>query len=158
MDVIVQGSEKETGRKSRLFRCSEVVARPVSWDTVHGRKGRRTVRSRHAPSLRRSLARRALVLGAVTLAPAAAIPSVVAAPAGTARVVASAPTPSVTPLDFAASSPPGGAHRDARVGGSGPVTYHGGPVQHSSAVYPIFWAPSGYSFPANYQGTISQYF
>ncbi len=98
------------------------------------------------------------MLGAVSLAASAAVRTVVAPPAGTAPVVASAPKPSVAPLDFAASSPPGGAHRDARMGGSGPVAYHKGPVQHSSAVYPIFWAPSGYSFPANYQTTISQYF
>ena len=38
------------------------------------------------------------------------------------------------------------------------VTYHGGPVQHSSAVYAIFWAPAPYSFPANYQSVVSQYF
>jgi len=38
------------------------------------------------------------------------------------------------------------------------VTYHGGPVQHSSAVYAIFWAPAPYSFPPNYQSIISQYF
>ena len=38
------------------------------------------------------------------------------------------------------------------------VTYHGGPVQHSSAVYAIFWAPAPFSFPANYQAVVSQYF
>ena len=38
------------------------------------------------------------------------------------------------------------------------VTYHGGPVQHSSAVYAIFWAPAPYSFPADYQNVVSQYF
>ena len=57
-----------------------------------------------------------------------------------------------------ASSPPGLAHRDARASASGPVTYHGGPVQHVSTVYPIFWVPAGFSLPANYQATIDQYF
>jgi hypothetical protein len=41
---------------------------------------------------------------------------------------------------------------------SAPLTYHGGPVQHSSAVYAIFWVPGSYSLPAGYQSTIAQYF
>ena len=39
-----------------------------------------------------------------------------------------------------------------------PLSYHGGPVQHSSAVYAIFWVPGSYSLPAGYQSTIAQYF
>src|SRR5690242_6748390 len=31
-----------------------------------------------------------------------------------------------------------------------PLTYHNGPVQHSSAVYAFFWVPSGYYMPASY--------
>src|SRR5712671_564430 len=38
------------------------------------------------------------------------------------------------------------------------LTYHGGPVQHSSAVYTIFWVPSSYSLPNGYRSTIAQYF
>ena len=38
------------------------------------------------------------------------------------------------------------------------LTYHNGPVQHSSAVYAIFWVPSSYSLPVGYQSTIAQYF
>jgi hypothetical protein len=38
------------------------------------------------------------------------------------------------------------------------VTYHGGPVEHSSNVYAIFWTPSGYSFPSGYATLVSQYF
>jgi hypothetical protein len=38
------------------------------------------------------------------------------------------------------------------------VTYHGGPVQHSSAVYAIFWKPPGATFPAGYAVKVAQYF
>ena len=38
------------------------------------------------------------------------------------------------------------------------VTYHNGPVQHSSAVQPIFWAPPAVPFPSNYAATIVKYF
>jgi len=38
------------------------------------------------------------------------------------------------------------------------VTYHGGPVQHSSAVYAIFWAPPGYGFPSGYTALVTRYF
>jgi hypothetical protein len=38
------------------------------------------------------------------------------------------------------------------------LTYHGGPVQHSSAVYAIFWVPGLYFLPSGYQSTIAQYF
>jgi len=38
------------------------------------------------------------------------------------------------------------------------VTYHNGPVVHSSSVYTLFWAPSGYAFPANYAQIVNQYF
>jgi hypothetical protein len=102
------------------------------------------------------------MLLALAFAAASAIPSTLGPPTVVApfAFVASAATASKppAPLGFAASSPLGGAHRDPRVAGQGPVTYHGGPVQHSSAAWPIFWAPAGYSFPANYQSLISQYF
>ena len=38
------------------------------------------------------------------------------------------------------------------------VTYHGGPVEHSSNVYAIFWTPAGYSFPSGYAALVAQYF
>jgi hypothetical protein len=52
----------------------------------------------------------------------------------------------------------GSSGRFAQPHATVPVTYHGGPVQHSSAVYAIFWAPAGTPFPANYQTTIGRYF
>ena len=45
-----------------------------------------------------------------------------------------------------------------RASASSQMTYHGGPVQHSSAVYAIFWTPPSYTFPSSYQPAISQYF
>jgi hypothetical protein len=38
------------------------------------------------------------------------------------------------------------------------VTYHGGPVLHSSGVFAIFWVPPSYELPPGYQSTITQYF
>jgi hypothetical protein len=39
-----------------------------------------------------------------------------------------------------------------------PVTYHGGPVQHSSSVYAIFWTPAATTLPSGYQATVNRYF
>ncbi len=41
--------------------------------------------------------------------------------------------------------------------GEPPLEYHGGPVMHSQTAYAIFWAPSGYSFPAGYTSAITNY-
>jgi hypothetical protein len=38
-----------------------------------------------------------------------------------------------------------------------PLAYHGGPVMHSSATYAIFWAPSGFSFPAGYVAAVNTF-
>ncbi|HEY2769683.1 MAG TPA: hypothetical protein VGI87_03910, partial [Solirubrobacteraceae bacterium] len=46
----------------------------------------------------------------------------------------------------------------ATANGSPPLTYHGGPVQHSSKAYAIFWAPSGNYYPAGAKAEIAQYF
>jgi PKD domain len=46
----------------------------------------------------------------------------------------------------------------ATANGTPPLTYHGGPVVHSSKVYAIFWKPSGTYIPAGYQSQIAQYF
>jgi hypothetical protein len=42
--------------------------------------------------------------------------------------------------------------------GTPPLTYHGGPVVHSSKAYAIFWRPTGTYIPAGYQSEIAQYF
>jgi hypothetical protein len=105
--------------------------------------------------LRRALASIAV---AVAVVAGATIPSPSTARTERAPSAAGDRAPDARPDGFAASTPPGGAHRAARAAGQPPVTYHGGPVQHSSAVYPIFWVPPGYSFPAGYMSTITTYF
>ena len=54
------------------------------------------------------------------------------------------------------AAPAGTRIASPRVGS--PVTYHGGPVQHSSSAYAIFWAPPAIPFPANYAATVGTYF
>jgi PKD repeat protein len=44
-----------------------------------------------------------------------------------------------------------------RAAHGGPLVYHGGSVMHSSATYAIFWAPSGYSFPAGYTAAVNTF-
>jgi len=46
----------------------------------------------------------------------------------------------------------------ATANGTPPLTYHGGPVQHSSKVYAIFWQPSGHYLPPAYRAAVAQYF
>lgn len=46
----------------------------------------------------------------------------------------------------------------AGANGTPPLTYHGGPVQHSSKVYAIFWVPPGYYYPPNAKAEVTQYF
>jgi len=42
--------------------------------------------------------------------------------------------------------------------GSPPLTFHNGPVQHSTAAYAIFWSPKGTFLPAAYREAVRQYF
>jgi hypothetical protein len=56
------------------------------------------------------------------------------------------------------ASRPTGDTAAARASVVAPLTYHGGPVQHSSKVYAIFWVPSSYAFPAGYESLVSRYF
>ncbi len=50
------------------------------------------------------------------------------------------------------------AKKGASTIASPPLLYHGGPVQHSSKAYAIYWAPPGYTIPPSYQAGINQYF
>lgn len=61
------------------------------------------------------------------------------------------------PLNEAATSNSAGPIRSTIPSGEPPLEYHGGPVMHSQAAYAIFWAPSGYSFPAGYTTAITNY-
>ncbi len=46
----------------------------------------------------------------------------------------------------------------ATANGSPPLTYHLGPVQHSSAIYMIFWQPPNYLMRASFRSAIARYF
>jgi hypothetical protein len=46
----------------------------------------------------------------------------------------------------------------ARPRGNGILTYHGGPVVHSSAPYLIFWVPGVETIPASSQALMERYF
>jgi hypothetical protein len=43
-------------------------------------------------------------------------------------------------------------------GGSGNLTYHGGPVMHTNKVYAIYWVPSGFTVSSGYQSLINGFF
>ena len=51
-----------------------------------------------------------------------------------------------------------GAAPAARAAAPTQMTYHGGPVQHSSRVYAIFWVPPSYSLPGGYRTLVTRYF
>lgn len=42
--------------------------------------------------------------------------------------------------------------------GSPPLEWNGGPVMNSHEAFAIFWAPSGYSYPAGYEAALTKYF
>ena len=42
--------------------------------------------------------------------------------------------------------------------GSGNLTYHGGPVEHTNKTYAIYWVPSGYSVSSDYESLINRFF
>ena len=42
--------------------------------------------------------------------------------------------------------------------GSGNLTYHKGPVEHTNTTYAIYWVPSGYSVSSDYESLINRFF
>ena len=71
---------------------------------------------------------------------------------GTASAV---DTPARTGHFLGALAPRGGQGPN---GPGGNLTWHGGPVMHSTNVYSIYWAPSGYGYQAGYGTAIDKYF
>lgn len=61
----------------------------------------------------------------------------------------------ITPGSIPGSIP---AQRGSNLSSNGNLSYHGGPVVHSSAAYLIFWTPSGFSIPSSSQALIQRYF
>lgn len=81
--------------------------------------------------------------------------AVVATPAGAVVTNTEGGRVSYLPLNEAAAAPGGTPVHSSVPSGEPPLEYHGGPVMHSQTAYAIFWAPSGYSFPAGYTGAIT---
>ena len=122
--------------------------------------------------MRQRVVRVALGFAALALVAGGAVPTYAAssrtsAPAPRASAAPAGPrdaarkflgvVPSANPSTPLRRSSFGAARATPQVASS-QVTYHGGPVQHSSAVYAIFWAPPSFPLPAGYQTIISQYF
>ncbi len=61
----------------------------------------------------------------------------------------------ITPGSIPGSIP---AQHGSNLSSNGNLSYHGGPVVHSSAAYLIFWTPSGFSIPSSSQALIQRYF
>ncbi len=59
---------------------------------------------------------------------------------------------------FLGALAPRGADGTVDVAGSSNLTWHGGPVMHSTSVYSVYWAPAGYGYQAGYGATIDKYF
>jgi hypothetical protein len=49
-------------------------------------------------------------------------------------------------------------HSASRTSGSGNLSYHGGPVEHTNTVYAIYWVPSGYTVSSDYTTVINRFF
>lgn len=50
------------------------------------------------------------------------------------------------------------SHDASRPRGAGSLSYHGGPVQHGTTVYSIYWVPAGYGISSDYQSLIDRFF
>ncbi len=86
-----------------------------------------------------------LAIGLVmfSVMPASAAPPTPESPAGHGRELG------VVPAKNQANRRPSSANN---------LSYHGGPVMHTNAVYAIYWIPAGYSVSANYQSVINGFF
>lgn len=98
---------------------------------------------------------RSRIFGAALLA--LAMFAVYVAPAGALVANTSEGRVSYLPLHGATATQGQSPIRSTVPSGEPPLEYHGGPVMHSHAAYAIFWAPSGYSFPAGYTAAITEY-
>ncbi len=59
---------------------------------------------------------------------------------------------------FLGALEPGAAGGAVDAAGSPNLSWHGGPVMHSTSVYSVYWAPPGYGYQAGYSATIDKYF
>jgi PKD repeat protein len=91
----------------------------------------------------------------VALLTAIAALALATAPAGAVVTNTEGGRVSYLPLNEATGAHGAAVAHSAFPSGAPPLEYHGGPVMHSQTAYAIFWAPSGYSFPAGYTSAIS---
>lgn len=97
----------------------------------------------------RAIGRTSRVLSILALAVAGLL--LAAAPAG--AVVAQVPGPDIGYQPLNGQGPSAPSQFDATTN----LEYHGGPVMPSMKQYAIFWAPTGFSFPAGYKTAATQY-
>jgi hypothetical protein len=104
----------------------------------------------------------AFAIGIVTLAMALAMAGQAAAAQHAKRAAAGSHQIVHNPRGHFLGVVPSTLHRNtlhaASANGTPPLTYHGGPVQHASKVYAIFWVPSGFYYPSNAKAEVTQYF
>jgi PKD repeat protein len=65
-------------------------------------------------------------------------------------------SPTAIPGSLATTSAPSGL--SGGLSSAGNLSYHGGPVLHSSAPYLVFWTPSGESMPSGSESLLERYF
>jgi hypothetical protein len=114
------------------------------------------VRSSRSAFAGRTCRTSALIIAAVGILCGSAVPA-----SGAARLPTTGPAVVHNPTGRFLGAAEGGMHRPSRARRASavpPVTYHGGPVMHSSGVFAIFWVPPSYQLPPGYQSTITQYF
>jgi hypothetical protein len=105
--------------------------------------------------------RGAIAVAAFALVAGLVAPTIEASAAGAANVVVHNPKGRFLGVVPSQPSNPNAVPAQSRIANPNvmnPVTFHGGPVQHASNVYAIFWAPSAIPFPTNYSATIGKYF
>lgn len=144
--------------RTRWGRVKPDRSRPVlsirdAVDTLEGEHVSSNGRTGSSPRWGRNLVvTLALVLGVAVAAPAygSAHPS--------ARVTARGASRSTFAAPMATRRGAGAARASATPFTVPPLEYHGGVVQHASAIYAIYWVPTGYSLPAGYTSLLTQYF
>ncbi|MDQ1455021.1 MAG: serine protease [Actinomycetota bacterium] len=114
----------------------------------------------HPVRRRRAFAHAAwLIAGVAILVAGTQVPARAAVPSRAASPISRPAAPvQRNPRKFLGVVPSARALHAQRAALTPPLLYHNGPVQHSSKVFPIYWAPPGHYIPPSYIATINQYF
>jgi hypothetical protein len=139
-----------------------MAADRATWENGRGNGGTRVTAPAATTHQGRRRLRIGVVVAACTLVAAVAPPTYAATRAPTRPAARDVANPRGKFLGVIPSKQAVAGRAIARGGvhalGTGPLTYHGGPVQHTSNVYAIFWKPVAFTLPAGYQATIARYF